>query len=175
MKLPKIEWAQSPLFKKTPLILVVVVTAGIAANVYLNLKINSTQAKIAQIKKDAIAPPRKAAAKFAKIIELGEKKCPYQKAGNPAAPLKFKLFESETCPFCIAQNKVMDELLPQYGDLIYAEWYQVVDCPKDSEKYKITGVPTFIFTAKGIEKPSAYGFLDKGQLIDYICRVSGQC
>lgn len=60
----------------------------------------------------------------------------------------------------------MDELLPEYGDLIYAELYEVVDCPKESEKYKISGVPTFIFNAKGIEKPPAYGFLNKQQIVD---------
>lgn len=69
----------------------------------------------------------------------------------------------------------MDELLPRYGDLFYGEWYEVTDCPQESQRYKISGVPTFIFNAKGVEKDPAYGFLDKQQLIDYICRVSEQC
>lgn len=171
----KIIWENQQTFKKTPLILVVVVVAAIGFNVYLNLKIKNTQAEITQIEKAAFKPPRVVQAEFAKITKLGAKQCPYQKAGNPNAPLKFKLFESETCPFCVAQNKVMDELLPEYGDLIYVEWYEVVDCPKESEQYKISGVPTFVFNAKGVEKEPAYGFLDKQQMIDYICRVSQQC
>lgn len=175
MKLPKIEWTQSPLFKKTPLLLVIVVVLFVGFNVYLRLKIQKTSTEIMQLKSSATKPARRVSAEFAKKIELGAKQCPYQKAGNPNAPLKFKLFESETCPYCVAQNKVMDELLPEYGDLIYAEWYQVIDCEKEAQTYNVTGVPTFVFTAKDVEKPPAYGFLDKQQMIDYICRVSGAC
>lgn len=175
MKLPKIEWTNSPLFKKTPLLLVIVVVLFIGFNVYLRLKIQKTSSDIARIQASATRPARKVPAEFAKTIQLGEKQCPYQKAGNPNAPLKFKLFESETCPYCVAQNKVMDELLPEYGDLFYSEWFQVIDCQKEAQAYNVTGVPTFVFTAKGVEKEPAYGFLDKQQMIDYICRVSGEC
>lgn len=175
MKLPKIEWDNRPLFRKTPLLLVLAVVIAIGFNIYLNLNIKNTQQELSQVEKASAKSPRKVSAEFVKKIELGKKQCPYQKAGNPNAPLKFKLFESETCPYCVAQNKVMDELLPQYGDLIYAQWYEVVDCPEESRTYNITGVPTFVFTAKGVEKEPAYGFLDKGQMIDYICRVSGEC
>lgn len=175
MKIPKIEWTSSILFIKTPLLLVIAVAAFAIFNVYLRLKIQKTTQDLIQIQSEATKPPRKVSADFSKIISLGEKKCPYQKAGNPNAPLKFKLFESETCPYCVAQNKVMNELLPEYGDLIYAQWYQVIDCQEEAGKYKISGVPTFVFTAQGVEKTPAYGFLDKGQMIDYICRVSGQC
>lgn len=175
MKLPKIEWTSSPLFKKTPLLLVIAVVAFVGFNVYLRLKIQKTSQDLTQIQAAATKPARKVPAEFAKKINLGEKSCPSIKAGNPNAPLKFKVFESETCPYCVAQNKVIDELLPEYGDLFYGEWYQVIDCQKEAEQYKISGVPTFVFTAKGVEKPPAYGFLDKQQMIDYICRVSGQC
>lgn len=175
MKLPKIEWINSPLFKKTPLLLIIAVVAFIGFNVYLRLKIQKTTQDLAQLQAAATKPARQVAAEFVKKIDLGAKQCPYQKAGNLKAPLKFKLFESETCPYCVAQNKVIDELLPKYGDLMYIEWYQVIDCKKESEQYKISGVPTFVFTAKGVEKPPAYGFLDKQQITDYVCRVSGQC
>lgn len=175
MSIPKIEWISSPLFKKTPLILVIIVVSAIGFNVYLNLKITNTQQELMQIEKIAAKPPRNVPAEFAKKVDLGEKNCPSVKAGNPNAPLKFKVFESETCPFCVAQNKVMDELLPEYGDLFYGQWYQVIDCQKESEQYKISGVPTFVFTAQGVEKESVYGFLDKQQLIDYICQVSQKC
>ncbi len=175
MKTPRVIWENQPLFKKTPLFLVIVVVLAVGFNVYLNLKIKNTKADLVQIQKAETKPPRKVSAEFAKKIELGTKQCPYQKAGNPNAPLKFKVFESETCPYCVAQNKVIDELLPEYGDLFYGEWYQVIDCQKDAEKYKISGVPTFVFTAKGVEKEPAYGFLDKQQLTDYICRVSESC
>lgn len=171
----KVVWTNQPLFRKVPLFLVLIVVAAVGFNVYLNLKIKNTQADITQVEKAAVKPPRNVPAEFAKKQELGEKNCPSVKAGNPNAPLKFKVFESETCPYCVAQNKVMDELLPEYGDLIYGEWYQVIDCQKEAEQYKISGVPTFVFTAQGVEKDPAYGFLDKQQLIDYICRVSGQC
>jgi len=175
MSIPKIEWHNQPLFKKTPLILVIIVVTAIGFNVYLNLRIKNTQQELTQIEKVAAKPPRNVPTEFAKKIDLGEKQCPYQKAGNPNAPLKFKLFESETCPYCVAQNKVMDELLPEYGDLFYGEWYQVIDCQKEAEQYKISGVPTFVFNANGVEKEPAYGFLDKQQLSDFICRVSEQC
>ncbi len=175
MKLPKIEWTNSPLFKKTPLLLVIGVVLFVGFNVYLYLKIQKASSDIVQMQATVTKPARKVSTEFSKKIQLGEKQCPYQKAGNPNAPLKFKLFESETCPYCIAQNKVMDEILPEYGDLMYIEWYEVIECEKESEQYKISGVPTFVFTAQGIEKPPAYGFLDKQQIVDYICRVSGEC
>lgn len=171
----KVVWENQPIFKKVPLFLVILVVIFVGFNVYLNLKIKSTKQELAQIESQAAKPPRVVAAEFAKKIELGEKQCPGVKAGNPNASLKFKVFESETCPYCVAQNKVFDELLPEYGDLFYGEWYEVIDCQKEAQVYKISGVPTFVFTAKGVEKPPAYGFLDKQQLSDYICRVSEQC
>lgn len=176
MNLPKIIWANQPgLFKKTPLLLVVVATALIGFNVYLYLKVNTTRDELTQLESLAAKPPRVVSADFAQKIELGEESCPSMKAGNPNASLTFKLFESETCPYCIAQNRVLDELLPEYGDLFYGEWYDVTVCTAETEPYRISGVPTFVFTAQGFEKEPAYGFLDKQQLIDYICRVSEQC
>lgn len=175
MRIPKIVWHNQPLFKKTPLLLVIGVVAFIGFNVYLNLEIKNAKQELTQIENASAKPPRLVPTEFAKKIELGEKNCPSIKAGNPNAPLKFKVFESGTCPYCVAQNKVIDQLLPEYGDLFYGEWYQVIDCQKEAEQYRISGVPTFIFNAQGVEKEPAYGFLDKQQLSDYICRVSEQC
>lgn len=174
MKLPKIVWLDQPLFKKVPLLLVILVVFFVGFNVYLNLKIKNTKQDLKQIETAASAP-RVVAPEFTKRIELGKSDCPKAKAGNPDAPLTFKLFESQTCPFCVAQDKVINEILPQYGDLFYAEWYEVTDCVNESKQYGISGVPTFVFNTEGVEKEPAYGFLDKEQLIDYICRVSGEC
>lgn len=171
----KIVWENQPLFKKVPLLLVLLVVVFVGFNVYLNLKIKNTKQELTQIEKVAAKPPRVVSAEFSKKIDLGEKSCPSIKAGNPNAQLKFKLFESETCPYCVAQNKVLNEMLPEYGDLFYGEWYQVIDCQKESEQYKIAGVPTFVFNAQGAEKEPAYGFLDKQQLTDYICKVTQSC
>ncbi len=171
----KVVWTDQPIFKKVPLFLVLGVVVFVGFNIYLNLRINNAQQELTQFEKAAVKTPRAAAAEFTQKIKLDEKNCPSMKAGNSNAPLKFKIFESETCPYCVAENKVLNELLPEYGDLFYAEWYEVVDCPKESEQYKISGVPTFVFAAKGVEKPPAYGFLDKQQLVDYICSVSQQC
>lgn len=175
MKIPKIIWQDQPLFKKTPFFLVILMVVFIGFNVYLNLKIKNTSQELVQIEKSAVQPPRKVDSAFTKKNDLGKTGCPSIKAGNPNAPLKFKLFTSESCPFCVAEEKVLSELLPQYGDLFYGEWYEVTTCQKEAEQYKISGVPTFVFNAKGIEKAPAYGFLDKEQLTDYICRVSKQC
>lgn len=175
MSLPKIIWTKEPIFKKTPLIVVLAVVIFVGFNVYLNLKIKNTQQELGRLESQSVSAPRIVPPEYAKKIELGEKNCPSIKAGNPNALLKFKLFESETCPYCVAQNKVLDELLPEYGNLFYGEWYQVIDCQKEAQTYKISGVPTFVFNAKGVEKEPTYGFLDKQQLIDYICRVSEQC
>ncbi|OGC52389.1 hypothetical protein A2982_00845 [candidate division WWE3 bacterium RIFCSPLOWO2_01_FULL_39_13] len=175
MSLPKIVWTEQQIFKKTPLYLVILATVFIGFDVYIYLNIKNKSQDINQIEKAVEKPPRVAAGQFGKKIELGENNCPNIKAGNPDAPLKFKIFESETCPYCVAQNKVLDQILPEYGDLFYAEWYELSSCADEAQKYQISGVPTFIFNAYGIEKPSAYGFLDKQQLTDYICKVSKQC
>ena len=131
MNLPKIVWIEQQVFKKTPLFLVVLVTLFIGFNVYMNLSIKKTSQDIAQIEKAADKPPRIVNTQFSKKIELGEKSCPNIKAGNPDAPLKFKVFESETCPYCVAQNKVFDQILPEYGDLFYGEWYGLSSCAED--------------------------------------------
>lgn len=175
MSLPKIVWTDQQIFKKTPLFIVVLVTLFIGFNVYINMSVKNTSQDIAQIEKAANKPPRIVAAQFSKKIELGKKSCPNITAGNPDAPLRLKVFESQTCPFCIAQDKVFDQILPEYGDLFYGEWYELSSCAENAQKYQISGVPTFIFTARGVEKLPAYGFLDKQQLISYICKVSGQC
>lgn len=175
MKLPKIIWTDQQIFPKTPLILVILVTFFIGFNVYLNLNIKKADQDLTQIKKAAEKPLRIVPTEFSKKIELGDENCPKARAGNPNAALKFKLFESEICPFCVAQNKVLDQILPEHGDHFYGELYGLDSCGDDAQKYQISGVPTFIFTAKGVEKPPAYGFLDKQQLVDYICKVSEQC
>ena len=175
MNLPNILWTEQQIFKKTPLFLVVLATVFVGFNVYMSLGIKNTSQEITQIEKMADKPIRVVTEQFGEKIELGANSCPNIKAGNPNAPLKFKLFESETCPYCVAQNKVLDQILPEYGDLFYVEWYGLASCAQDAQKYKISGVPTFVFTAKGVEKPPAFGFLDKQQLTDYICKVSGQC
>ncbi len=171
----KIVWTDQPLFKKIPLALVLFIVAFVAFNVYLNLKIKNAKEDLAQIELAGAKPPRVVVAEFAKRVNLGEKSCPSVKAGNPSATLTFKIFESETCPYCVAQNKVLDQILPEYGDLFYAQLYQVMDCQKEAERYQVSGVPTFVFAVSGAQKEPAYGFLDKGQLIDYICRVSEKC
>lgn len=175
MNIPKILWTDQQVFKKTPLFLVVLVTLFIGYNVFIYLNVKNTSQAVTQIEKKADKPPRLVANEFSKKIDLGEKNCPTAKAGNPDALLKFKVFESETCPFCTAENKVLDKILPEYGDLFYGEWYNVGSCINDAQKYNISGVPTFVFTADGVEKLPAFGFLDEGQLTDYICRVSRQC
>jgi len=175
MSLPKIVWTDQQIFKKTPLLLVILVTVLISFNVYMNLGIKNSNREITQLEKAIKNPPRIVMEKFSTKHELGEQSCPSTTAGNKDAPLKFKVFESETCPFCVAQNKVLDQIFPEYGDLVYGEWYDLTSCAGEAQQYKITGVPTFIFTANGTEKPPAYGFLDKKQLVDYVCKVSGEC
>ncbi len=175
MKFPKIVWNNDQLFKKTPLLLVLTIVLFVGFNVYLNLNIRNTSQELAKLEKLATQPARNVDPTFAKRHELGEKNCPSVKAGRPDAPLKFKLFTTETCPFCVAENKVLNELLAEYGNLFYGEWYDLSVCKTEAEKYKISGVPTFIFNAKGAEKDPTYGFLDKQQMTDYICRVSGEC
>lgn len=175
MIIPKIVWTNQQIFKKTPLLLVIVMTLLVGFNVYLNLTLKNTNQNIAQNQRKADKSPRVVKSEFSQKIKLGEKSCPNIRTGNPSAPLRFKLFESQTCPYCVAQNKVLDQILPEYGDLFYGEWYELSSCTENAKKYQISGVPTFIFTAKGVEKPPAYGFLDKRQLVDYICKVSEQC
>ena len=175
MSQPRIIWTEQQIFKKTPLILVVLVTVFIGFDVFINLNIKNRSQDISQIEQAIEKPPRIVADLFSKKVELGEKSCPNIAAGNPDAPLKVKIFESETCPYCVAQNKVLDQILPEYGDLFYAQWYELGSCADEAQKYQISGVPTFIFNARGEEKPSAYGFLDKQQLTNYICKVSEQC
>lgn len=171
----KIIWTSKPLEQNVPLAVVLFIVVFVGFNVYLHLQIKNAKEALAQIESALIQPPRVVAAEFAKKIRLGETSCPSMKAGNPNAFLQFKLFESQMCPYCTAQNNILDELFPEYGDLFYAEWYEVTDCQKEATQYNISGVPTFVFKVIGEEKEPAYGLLEKDQLIEYICRVSQQC
>ena len=175
MKLPKIVWIEQQVFEKIPLYIIVLTTLFIGFDVYINLNIKNKSQDLIQVEQALEKHPRIVTEQFSKKVDLGENSCPNFNAGNPNAPLKVKIFESDTCPFCVAQNKVFDEILPEYGDLFYVEWYELNPCPEEAQRYQISGVPTFIFSARGMEKPSTYGFLDKQQLVDYICGVSKQC
>ncbi|MBU0978544.1 MAG: hypothetical protein ABIJ03_03360 [Patescibacteria group bacterium] len=175
MSLPKIIWTDQQIINKTPLLLVILASFFIGFNVYLNLSIKNTSQDIVQIKTSTDRPPRVVVQQFSQKNVLGDTSCPNIVAGNPDARLKFKLFVSETCLFCVFQNEVLDQILPEYGDLFYGEWYEINSCAQDAQNYSLAGVPTFIFTANGVEEPPAYGFLDQQQLLDYICDVSQGC
>lgn len=175
MNIPKIVWTGEKVFTKTPLIIVIFLTLFISFDIYINLNIKKINQSITEIEKDISIPQRIVDREFSTKIKLGDNDCPNTKAGNPDAPLSFKVFESETCPYCVFQNEVLDQILPVYGDLFYEELYDLNSCIENAKEYKIVGVPTFVFKTNGEEKPPAYGFLDKQQLINYICGVSQKC
>ncbi len=116
-------------------------------------------------------------ASFTKKIESNKNDCPNAIGGNEDAYLRIKYFTSPFCPWCIREESILKELLKEHGNLFNIRWYDVNSCREEVEKYKVGGVPTFVFSTSDEEEKeySHYGFIYKEDLKELICNVTGSC
>lgn len=113
---------------------------------------------------------------FTKKIELNKKDCPDAIGGNPNAYLKMKYFYTPFCPWCRKEEPILRELLAEKGLLFSLGWYDLRYCSEEVEKYKVSGVPTFVFsTYNSTKEYTHYGFIYKEDLNKLICNVTGGC
>jgi len=102
--------------------------------------------------------------------------CPDAEGGVKDALLQIKYFYSDFCPWCQREESVLQKIIKDYGDLVHIEWYGLSDCSELVKKYKVSGVPTFVFsTYYDKTEYSYYGFIYEEDLIKLICDVTGGC
>ncbi len=102
--------------------------------------------------------------------------CPDAVGGSDAAFLKIKYFYSNFCLWCRKEEPILKRMVEKHGDWIQISWYNVNTCQDLVEKYKVSGVPTLIFSTTGnpAEYPH-YGFTYEKDLEKLICDVTGSC
>lgn len=102
--------------------------------------------------------------------------CPDAEGGMENAFLQVKYFYSRFCPWCIKEEPILQKLVRNYGNLIHIEWYNIKNCPESVDKYKVSGVPTLVFsTITNKTEYSHYGFVYEKDLMKLMCDVSGGC
>ena len=105
-----------------------------------------------------------------------EGKCPNAGGGLEKAFLQIKYFYSDFCPWCKKEEPILQKLVKNYGNLVHIGWYNINNCPNLIEKYKVSGVPTLIFsTTNNLAEYSHYGFTYEKDLIKLVCDVTGGC
>jgi len=103
-------------------------------------------------------------------------KCPDAEGGDKNAFLQIKYFYSDFCPWCIKEEPILQKLVKDYGNFVYISWYNINTCPDLVEKYKVSGVPTLVFsTTDNQAEYSHYGFTYEKDLKKLICDVTGGC
>ena len=107
--------------------------------------------------------------------ETGEE-CPDAKGGSEDAFLQIKYFYSKFCPWCKREEPILQKLTKKYSNLIHIGWYNINNCPGLAEKYKVSGVPTLVFsTINNQTEYSHYGFVYEKDLMKLMCDVTGGC
>jgi len=102
--------------------------------------------------------------------------CPDAKGGLDSAVLQVKYFYSKFCAWCMKEEPILQRLVKNQGNLVNIKWYNVRSCPELAAKYRISGVPTFVFsTPNNQTEYSHYGFIYEKDLKSMVCDVSGGC
>ncbi len=105
---------------------------------------------------------------------VNKKECPNKVEGNPEADFKIRYFESPFCFYCWIEEPILKRLVEEKGKLFSLEKYDVRYCQEQVKKYKVIGIPTFVFV-KG-EKEEVYpGFISERNLREILCKKGGVC
>ena len=102
--------------------------------------------------------------------------CPDATGGLGDAFLRIKYFYSKYCPWCVKEEPILQDLVQNHGNLVSIGWYDINECPELVDKYKIGGVPSFVFSTIDNETEySHYGFIPEEDIIKLTCDVNGAC
>lgn len=138
-------------------------------NIVFSIRISETSQSLIELE-DATTNTN-----FTKKITL-QGNCPDSIGGNDQAYLRIKYFYSDFCPWCQREEPILQKIVQENGNLFYIEWFNINSCSDDVKKYKIGGVPTFIFSTSDEKKEySHYGFIYEDDLRKLICDVTGGC
>jgi len=155
--------------KDNPIWIFAVIVAFIllVLNVVFSMKITETQESLVELRTDVPA-------NFSKTSLQGE--CPDSVGGHENAYLQIKYFYSDFCLWCRKEEPILQRLVADYGGLFNISWINTNSCPKDADKYKISGVPTFVFSSSdALKEYSHYGFIHEKDLKKLVCDVTGGC
>lgn len=158
--------------KSSPLwiLAIVLVFVIIILNLVMAMRISEQKEKLSNLRIN-----KSINSSFEEKIKTKEK-CPDAKGGSENAYLHVKYFYSKFCPWCIKEEPILQKIVKNYGDHIHVIWYNINNCPELVEKYKVSGVPTFIFsTFNNQTEYSHYGFIPEEDLMKLMCDVTGVC
>ena len=140
-------------------------------DIVFNIKISETKKSLNQLNNTN----NMIEVNFTKKINL-QGNCPDSSGGNYQSYLRIKYFYSDFCPWCVREEPILQRLVSDYGNLFYIGWFNINACYNETERYKVGGVPTFIFSTYGEDKEySHYGFIYEEDLKKLICDVTGGC
>lgn len=139
-------------------------------NAVMSIRISENKEKL-----DDINASKSASIEFEGKSETGEE-CPDAEGGLEDSFLQVKYFYSRFCPWCAKEEPILQRLVKSHGNLIHIEWYNVDTCSEITDEYKISGVPTLVFSSLGNQTEySHYGFTYEKDLIKLVCDVTGGC
>lgn len=96
---------------------------------------------------------------------IGSAECPNIIEGNIDADFKIEYFYSPFCPHCWKEEQILRDMLDKHGDTFSLERYDIRYCDKEVDKYKVVGVPTFVFSKNDENKEfKQHTFISKEQL-----------
>ncbi len=138
-------------------------------NIVFSTKISETKKSLIELNNTEVG------INFTKKIGL-QGECPDSVGGNNDSYLKVKYFYSPFCPWCKREEPILQKLVREHGNLFYIEWFNINRCPEIADKYKVSGVPTSVFSTSDENKEySHYGFIYENDLKKLICDVTGGC
>lgn len=158
--------------KKSNLVWIFAITAIfilLILNLVFSIKISETKENLIGLNSTQVD------VNFTKKMAL-QGKCPDSTGGDDNSYLRIKYFYSDFCPWCKREEPILQKLVGEYGHMIYIEWFNTLQCSEEVNKYKVSGVPTFVFSESYEKKEySHYGFIYEKDLRKLICDVTGGC
>jgi hypothetical protein len=101
--------------------------------------------------------------------------CPYNSEGNPNANLTIKYIDSPYCFWCWLQEPVLKELVETKGNSFLLEKYDIRYCNEIVNKFEFSGTPSFVFSFNETHKYAHYGYINKDEFYNIICKTTGNC
>lgn len=102
--------------------------------------------------------------------------CPDTFLGNENASFQIKYFYSENCIYCLGEEKIINDLIKEKGNLFSLEKYNVNLCGDIANDFGVLKTPAFVFLDK--EENSYFtknSYLPKDVLERTICKSTGAC
>jgi len=102
--------------------------------------------------------------------------CPSNVFGNENADFQIKYFYSSNCLHCMGEEKIINDLIKEKGNIFSLEKYNIEFCTDEAEKFGVVGTPSFVFFDKeDNEYFTRNSYLPRDALESTICKSTGSC